>query len=139
MNFKEHLIFGSISGAVVLATSFYMSNNIEESLVFCAVTVAGSLVPDIDTGSVPSRIFAWIGIAVSCMFLYHGNSKPAAIIGIIYMLFSSDKHRGFTHKWILPIACLAWAYFFKQTWPVAFGIGLATHYVCDKIPPYKII
>ncbi len=137
--FKEHLIAGTAAGLATGTGALYMYGDPKLAGFLCAVTVAGSLVSDVDTGSVPSRIFAWIGIAVSILLLYQGNPVPAAYIGIIYMLFSSDKHRGFTHKWILPIGCFIALLITKQMWLGAFAIGLGTHYAVDKIPPYKII
>ena len=139
MNFKAHLIAGSIAGIAISAINYYFSKDLKSSIILGSITLAASLVPDIDTGSIPSRIFAWLGILVSCFLLYFKNPFPAAIIGIVYMAFSSDKHRGFTHKWALPICCFIASYLTKQLWLSAFGLGLIVHYVMDNIPPYKLI
>lgn len=146
MNFKEHGLAGLATGLLVGAGTFYITKRADQSIVFALVTLAGSLAPDVDTGSIPSRIFAWIGIIASIFLMYKGLFKPAAIIGVVYMAFSSDKHRGFTHKWILPFGCfivgalsLKFPQLARYLWLVPFGIGLACHYVVDKIPPYKVI
>jgi hypothetical protein len=139
LDFKNHAIAGLATGSAVAGTSYYFSKNIEISFMMGAVTLAGSLIPDLDTGSIPSRIFAWIGIVLSLYLMYINQSKFAAIIGVAYMAFSAPKHRGLTHKWVLPIACLIGAYISKQVWPGAFAAGLVTHFALDKIPPWKII
>jgi len=146
MNFKNHLLAGTATGIITGATAWYITKNPSIGLVFAGVTVIGSLISDLDTGSIPSRIFAWIGIAASCFMLYTGKPKIAAVIGIIFMFFNLDHHRGFTHKWILPIVCfiaggmaLRYPQFRMYVALIPLGIGIATHLAADKIPPYKII
>ena len=147
MNFRQHLLAGTATSLIVGGISMYMTRDIRVAGIFVIVTIAGSLISDVDTGSIPSRIFAWIGIIASILLIQRGYPKPAAIIGIVYMAFSSDHHRGFTHKWILPYICFAagiFAYFYQAQYGylglcIPFGLGLATHFIIDKIPPYKII
>ena len=144
-NFKGHLIAGTATGIITGGTAWYITKNPIAGLVFAGVTIAGSLAPDIDVGSIPSRIFAWIGIALSALMIYNGRPTIGAYIGIAYMAFSSDKHRGITHKWILPAACFiaGWYGYVTQNsnylMLVPFGVGLIVHLCLDKIPPYKII
>jgi len=146
MNFKNHLIAGTATSLIVGGGTFYLTRNIEQSIAFGLIALAGSQVSDIDTGSIPSRIFAWLGIAVSVFLLYLGYPTSSAVIGIIYMAFSSSGHRGLTHKWILPITCfIIAAISFKfpnmarYVWLAPFGVGICVHLIIDKIPPYKII
>ena len=146
MNFKQHLLVGSATAAIVGGTTMYMSKDIRVAGLFAVVTLAGSLVSDLDTGSIPSRIFAWLGIIASIVLIREGMPTPAAIIGIVFMAFNVDHHRGITHKWILPYVCLAvgvFGYYNPQyrylLLCIPFSIGIMTHFACDKIPPYKII
>lgn len=139
MNFREHAIAGLITGSAVTGASYYFSRNIPFSLLMGAVTVAGSIAPDVDTGSIPSRIFAWIGIALAAVFMYFGKNKNAAATGIIYMAFSSDRHRGATHSWVLIMVCAGLGYAgFRQWMPIyfilmsAFSVGLITHKIIDS-------
>ena len=150
MNFKEHAAAGAATGLVVAGGSYYMLPDPRLGPVYGLIALAGSLSPDIDTGSIPSRIFAWVGIAISFLLIHENHPEAAAYIGIIYMAFSSDRHRGFTHKWILPIACFmiggvgiyypdVFPIFTRLFWLIPFGLGLITHLIIDKIPPSKII
>jgi len=138
MNFKEHAICGAIGGTIVGAVSYYFTKNHQTSIYLGSITLAGSLAPDIDNGSISSRIFAWIGIIVNILLIYLRMSYAAAIIGIIYMIFSSDKHRGITHKWILPFLCFIGSYLIKDFWLTALGLGFMIHYISDKIPPTEL-
>ncbi len=139
MNFRNHAIAGLITGSAATGATYYHSKNIQFSFAMGAVALAGSLAPDIDTGSVPSRIFAWVGILFSCYLIYIKQTRFAAYIGLIYMVLSSGKHRGLTHKWIIPIVCFIGSYLSKQAWPGALAMGWACHLSVDKIPPWKII
>ncbi len=150
MMFKEHAIAGLATGLVVAGGAYYFLPDPRLGPVFGLIAFAGSLAPDIDTGSIPSRIFAWAGIALSILLLHQNSPEPAAYIGIVYMAFSADKHRGFSHKWILPITCFLIAgvgiyypdifpLFKRLFWLIPFGLGIITHFIIDKIPPTKII
>lgn len=150
MNFKQHAAAGAATGFIVAGGSYYFLPDPRLGPVLGLIALAGALCPDIDTGSIPSRIFAWVGIAISLLLIYKGSPEPAAYIGIVYMAFSSDRHRGFTHKWILPIGCFVIggiSIYYPETFPILmnlfwlipFGLGLVTHYIIDKIPPTKII
>lgn len=138
-NFKGHLIAGSISSVALAAGSYYLTGDVLLSTSWGSCVFIGSLAPDIDTGSIPSRIFAISGIIISAFLLYIGMTREAALIGIVYMAFSSDKHRGFTHGWMLIIAtmCLGilGAYgkihiFYSLLAP--FSFGLIVHKVMDR-------
>jgi len=139
MMFKQHLLAGSATALIVGGTTMYMTKNPYIAVAFAITTIAGSLASDIDTGSIPSRIFAWIGIVIAAVFMWYGKDKHSAITGVVYMAFSSDKHRGFTHGWILPIVCLVCAYLaYIHKIPLAFvflgpfAIGLLTHKLVDQ-------
>ena len=146
MNFRQHLLAGTATSLIVGGITLYMSRDIRVAGIFAIVTLAGSLIPDADTGSIPSRIFAWLGVIASIVLIKTGRPLPAAIIGICFMILNLDHHRGFTHKWIVPYACLIVGMiplFFQAnqylTLLVPFALGVATHLLADRIPPYKII
>lgn len=146
MNFKSHLLAGTATSLIVGGSTYYINRDIEIAVIFAIITIAGSLISDLDTGSIPSRIFAGLGIATSIYLLYIKHEKLAAIVGIVFMAFNLDHHRGITHKWILPIVCfILGALSFKfpnmarYVLLIPFGFGLSTHFIIDKIPPYKII
>ena len=137
--FKEHATVGLVSGAIVgFGVGYYSSDYILGALFGMAVFV-GSLASDIDTGSIPSKWFARIGIVLAIALMYYGQHKHASIIGLAYMGFSSDKHRGFTHGWPLIIVCFVVGYFGAISKIPAyfvlfapFGAGLLIHKLLDK-------
>lgn len=146
MNFREHSIAGTITGLIVGGTAYYITKNPEIGTAFAVITLAGSLLSDVDCGSIPSRIFAWVGIVLSVFLMYKGHNRYAGIVGLFYMSLSAGKHRGFTHKWIVPIMCLAigvagfyYPQFARYILFIPLGIGISVHLCLDKIPPYKII
>lgn len=137
MKFREHAIAGLITGSAVTGASYYFSKNIQVSFMMGVVTLAGSLCPDIDAASIPSRIFAWLGIIFSVYFIYINQAVYGACVGIVYMAFNVDHHRGITHKWSMVVVCLIGMYIYKQAWPGALAVGLCCHYILDKMNPLK--
>lgn len=139
MNFRAHALAGTATGLITGATAWYITKNPVAGLAFAGVTVIGSLASDIDTGSIPSRMFAWAGIIIAALLMWYGKDRHSAVTGIVYMAFSSDKHRGFTHGWALPVVCFVCSYLayihkiplqFILLFP--FAIGLLTHKAVDK-------
>lgn len=138
MKFKNHLIAGTATGIITGGTAWYITKNPEIGLSFAGVTLAGSLASDIDTGSIASRLFAWAGIIMAAVLMWYGKDRHAAIVGVVYMAFSSDKHRGFTHGWSLPAVCFVCSYFaYVREIPLQFvllfpfAVGLLTHKAVD--------
>ena len=137
--FKEHATAGAIVGTIVGLGTAYVTSNMGYGFTFGVAAFTGSIIPDSDTGSIPSRIFAWVTIILSSILMYFGEYKQASVVGIIYAALSCGKHRGWTHGWTFIIACFAAAYlttkgilpnYYILLGPFAFG--LITHKFLDK-------
>lgn len=161
MNFVAHRNYGIATGLslsigyyVYHAANYYAQSGLIlfseklfiASLIMFAVTVAGSLAPDLDTSSTPSKWAArflslYIGLILLSgelidKFSYDVelHTKPALILAFIFVLCKSDKHRGITHAliWIPALIFLGWIT--GNHYLVGFAIGLFTHIVvCDRI------
>ena len=138
-NFKTHALAGLAASTILGGATIALTSNIKLGIAFGVSTLVGSLISDIDTGSIPSRIFAWIGIAISGLMMYFGKNQQAAIVGLIYMGLSSDKHRGFTHSWVLVAILMVLGFLagygkispeFVLLAPLSFGI--AVHLIIDR-------
>ena len=138
--FKTHNKWGIASALLYGVGSYVYTGNLKLSAISMVAILFGSLAPDVDTGSIPSRIFAWMGIALAAFFIVADKDRWAAIVGIIYMSFSSLKHRGLTHSMLLIVACVVagMAASFGKIHPnyfylAPFGFGLFIHsFIVDK-------
>lgn len=139
MNFKQHAIIGAASSGIIAVGSFALTKNPAIALTFGVSLFVGSIIPDIDTGSIPSRIFAVATIILAGILMYFGLDKHAAIVGIINAALRIDKHRGYTHSWLLIIVCSAIGIvaafgkipeYFVLLAP--FAVGLIVHYLVDR-------
>jgi len=104
--FKQHALTGLAAGSVVTIAVSYLSTNVTVGLIFGFFTVVGAILPDIDVGSIPSRIFAIAAIIIACLFIWKGMDRHAAIVGILNAVMRIDKHRGMMHSIVLIVACL---------------------------------
>jgi len=146
MDFKEHAIGGASASLVAGVGTMYFTGDIVTSIFGAVTAMAGATSPDIDTASKPSRWFARLGIFVSVILMWIDANREAAITGIIYMAFSSDKHRGWTHSWWFAIACFVASFIaysrialpYIGVLPIyfilaaSFGLGLITHFILDR-------
>lgn len=132
MNFVDHSRIGAISSAIIATGSLYFYQ-FEQAVLVGIVVYIGSLFPDLDTDSIPSRWAARLGLAFCCVMLYLEKPYPPAIVGGLFMLLKADKHRGFTHKWWFPLSFIAYGFWSDQHLAIAFGLGLIVHFKVDGI------
>lgn len=133
MNFKDHALIGAATGLVTGACFLVYSGSWPLAIMQALTVFLGSLAPDLDTDSIPSRWTARIGFVVACIFMLENKYFPAAIIGSAFMLMKCGKHRGMTHKYYLPFILFGAAAFFSNFLFAAFGIGILVHLKADKI------
>jgi len=107
MTFRGHLVGGMVAG-VAAATATGGLGLIEpgEYGVWLGVASTGvlfSLVPDLDTASVPQR---WFFKGVFALILYlacRGQYETATLVALAAMLPVLDHHRGWTHGRLSPL------------------------------------
>jgi len=137
MNFSQHAKAGLISATIAGIGYYTFANDLKTAVMSAALVFIGSVFPDLDTESIPSRWAARIGFIFSLLCIATNKLLPAAIIGALFFLIKSGKHRGFTHKYSLPALCIT-AWFFLGNVPcAAFGVGLLVHFGLDKISPFQ--
>jgi len=137
MNHKAHMIAGASTGTVI---SLFLLNyeSTENALAGGFAVFLGSEFPDLDTGSIPSRVAARVGFLAGIVLIYFGFPLYAAIIGCIYMAVKAQPHRGITHSYLLPIICFVLARLVFPQYSVmitCFGIGLIVHNIIDHRNP----
>ena len=108
MTFRGHLAGGMAAGvAAAAAASGLGLTGPGEYGTWCGVAGTGvlfSLVPDLDTASVPQRWF-FKGVFVLILYLAcRGQYETATLVALAAMLPLLDHHRGWTHGRLSPIA-----------------------------------
>jgi len=140
MNFKGHLRAGLVASAlstVVYSLSANDSTPDAGAMVFTAVLV-GSLVPDLDTNSIPSKITALLGSIFCLWSLITKEPYPALIFATGFLFIKSFNHRTWTHLWSLPTILIAVAVKYNIPLLIPFSVGIMTHYVIDCYGPKKM-
>ena len=137
MNFKEHITAAAITS---VPATMVISNtqDIKENSVIAMFVLIGGIFPDIDTHSHPSKIFAMAGFILATLLLYLGDSVYSALIGIAFMICKTGKHRGWTHKYSLPVLLMIasfWIPYFEII--QAFAVGLVVHYLIDRMSIWR--
>lgn len=151
--FKEHSKAGIIASMPAMLITAYLFRNTE--ILFYIFMIAsigavawyGSLAPDLDTCSLISRWTARALIAYTALSLLKFNQpqlfqfagKYATLFSMmtafyanaVFVLIKCSKHRGFTHKYITPIALIVIAYFTGYPWFAALGYGFIVHDLVD--------
>jgi len=165
MNFQQHKDYG-IGAAVVTSALYYVymtSSYYFQSGAFAfsidlfwyciamlLLVFVGSLVPDLDTKSTPSRIVSTFLAIYWGLILFSKEINdyldlnytihwvPAGVLSFIFLICSASKHRGITHAllWVPAVAGLG--IYTSDHLLVGFAIGLGTHYYCDSISPLKL-
>ena len=135
LDWKAHLILGVLAGAAVAHFAFGAGG--ERLLLFCAISGAAALLPDIDLRKSKVSQVAYAAAAaaiVAAAWLLSGGDwrkmllyAGAAALGLLaFDLLARPRHRGITHS-LLFLALLAAAAYF------AFGLfaasALATGYL----------
>lgn len=144
MNYKVHMKYGSIASVCVASTYVLLKSDFGSSLtdiilqdaaiifVFCLI---GSLIPDLDTNSKPSKIVAFLGFCFGIWALLNREPYPALIFLTTFSFIKTFNHRTFTHIWTLPLVMIIIGLYFNHWVLFPFSFGLIIHYVVDCFGP----
>lgn len=137
MNFEFHSVLGASTAGITSLAVFVITKDSSVSLLCAGIVFLMSLFPDLDTASKPSRYFAIFCLSVSIVLMIFEQYYYISMICIPFLCMKVGKHRGWTHKYTLPLGFLIIAYIFPNVdliW-ISFSIGLITHYACDGMSP----
>ncbi len=139
MNFKAHATAGATTAGVVSLSALVLTGDNHVSLLCGIIVFLMSLFPDLDTASIPSRYFAIGSLVVSVILMSFQEYYYCSLIGMSFLCMKVGKHRGWTHKYTLPLGFILVSYFFPNydLILISFGVGLVTHYACDGMNPMK--
>lgn len=147
MNFPDHSRAGLITSAVTATGALFFGDSLgagfetwaqtKQSFLLGLLVYIGSVFPDLDTESIPSRWAARIGLVFFCIMAYLNKPWPSAIAGALFFLVKADKHRGFTHKYWFIAAFIIYGLYYHQYLACAFGLGLLVHFRIDRISPFE--
>ena len=137
MNFAQHARGGLTASIVVTMTSFIYFRDFDRSLLRGLMIFTGSLFPDLDTDSKPSKWAARIGLVVSVVTLALNKPYIAGMIGTMFFFVKSGRHRGFIHKYHFPAICFILTWGTGNLFYAAFGLGLVVHFWLDGISPIR--
>lgn len=105
MKYQPHLV-----GSIIMSASFpflakeagiNLSFN-DLALIMPAIVLGGNFC-DIDTESIPSRIYAAIGTLLTLFWVYSNNYEFIWLIWIPFIAAKMFGHRKWAHSWKLPI------------------------------------
>lgn len=131
MDFKNHAKSGVIVSALTTCTySLVLNSPIEPLHIFCYV-LAGSLAPDLDTNSKPSKITALFGACFGIWALLNREPYFALTFLTAFAFIKTFNHRTYTHLYTLPAILIFVAIKYSHPWLIPFCIGLLTHYALD--------
>jgi membrane-bound metal-dependent hydrolase YbcI (DUF457 family) len=143
MNWKFHLIFGAILGA--LAALFVFHFELPEILRFSAIAGISALLPDLDTRSSKASqvtyVLAGAAILAAALYLSGGVAASAmaylaALIAAFFLLdfFLRPPHRGLMHGLVfLSIASLLAYFALGGLVASAFLLGYFSHLLSDGV------
>jgi len=138
MNFKGHLIGSIITGLIASSVAYYQCDvKLDDTAIILPICILGGNFPDVDTNSIPSKFYAIFGLILAIVLIYSGLPALAGAIFVPFILAKATVHRGWTHKYYLPVGMMIIANY----WPeyalilIAFGVGVITHLILDKIYP----
>lgn len=105
MNFKAHLSAGVIAGLTIPIIARKIGFDIPNSREFYMIpaVILGSVLPDIDTKSVPSKFYAVFSLLALIIFAIKKMPWHGVLLITPYLLAKIGKHRGFTHSNWIPI------------------------------------
>jgi membrane-bound metal-dependent hydrolase YbcI (DUF457 family) len=108
MNYPYHLAAGAIAGlsAPIIMKEIGISIPEQQQLAIFPAILLGSIFPDIDTESIPSKIYA--AFSLFCLIIFAIKNKPwhGVILMIPYLAAKISRHRGFTHSFKLVISLI---------------------------------
>ncbi len=145
MLFVDHFRFGFI--ASVATTGAYsliapqipeLSSNPDSIAIAFGACLAGSLAPDLDTQSRPSKYLSFMLFLFGLWSIWEKEPYPFIIFATAFMFIKSMNHRTFCHIFTLPVVLSISAVYFNIWWLIPFSVGLIVHYACDKMNPLKL-
>lgn len=145
MLFVDHIRYGFI--ASVVTTGAYsliapqipeLSNNPDSIAVAFGACLAGSLSPDLDTNSKPSKWVAMFGACFGLWALYNREPYFALAFLTAFSFIKTFNHRTYTHLYSLPLILCIVAVKQDIWWLIPFSVGLVCHYFCDCAGPRKL-
>lgn len=138
MNFKGHLITGTIMWALLTVTLFALDYMVPITtwVMLFGVIVYFALAPDVDTKSVINKWTGGILSVIGLISLYMGYTVIVYAILIYFGFISITKHRGFTHTWLFAglISGGIYIIFSSLLISIAVLLGFAAHFIADKQP-----
>lgn len=145
MLFKDHLRFGLI--ASVASAGAYsliapkipeLSSDPESIAIAFGACLAGSLAPDLDCQSKPSKYLSFALFLFGLWSIWEKEPYPFIAFAVAFMFIKSFNHRTFCHIYSLPLILSISAAYFNIWWLIPFSAGLIVHYACDKMNPLKL-
>ncbi len=145
MIFRQHLGYGFVASAIASASFAFAKSGFELpitadsgdiALVF-GLCLAGSLAPDLDTQSTPSRIVAIFGFFFCSLSLFHREPYPALIFATAFIFIKSLSHRGWIHTYTLPLILVVMGIVLQLWMIIPFSLGIIVHFKCDGMKVFK--
>lgn len=105
-NFKAHAYAGvSVALAITISCIYYgIIGGLSQIKIVITAIIFGSLFPDTDCKSTPTRIYA-TGLILAIPYLLYMNLdfKLISIPLIPFLFAQAGKHRGWTHSLVTPL------------------------------------
>jgi hypothetical protein len=119
MNFKGHIIGGTISSSIVAGASIVIlkdsSIDISSPYILFFSCLFMSLFPDLDTASIPQRWF-YRAMLIFIPYIYYNFDKEFLFVCSVFIVLPLvHKHRGWTHWKTTPIVIGLAILFFYDT------------------------
>lgn len=143
MNWKSHLIFGVLLGA--LAAIFIFHFDFPGIIRFCVISGASALLPDLDTRSSKASqityVLAGAALLGAAIFLAGGDATGTAayMAALLVAFFALDffirpRHRGVMHGLLFLLVAGLLAYFALGGFVAsAFLFGYFSHLLADGV------
>jgi len=138
MNFREHLIAGAIGSVAIAGTHAAITQSVDLFPLISIACLFGSLAPDLDTQSKPSKFVALLLSAFCVYSIIVREPYFALFLSAGFLFIKSFNHRTFTHIWTLPIILCFVAYKTDTFLLYSFSFGLCVHYSVDCLGPKKM-
>jgi len=146
MEFRNHFVAGIVTSSLasIAWKAIHVKAGIElndpnELLIIFGLCLAGSLIPDLDTQSKPSKIFAFLGSIFCIVSLIVQEPYPALMYSAAFLFIKSFNHRTWTHVWALPVVLVFVGIYFDQWMLIPFAVGIVCHYILDCFGPQKML
>ena len=96
---------GVLTSIATSTGAYYLCHKPDIAIACGLFTFSGSLIPDLDIGSIPQRWFnRFVCLALLIMFIVKQHAI-ANIVAICALLPQTSKHRGYMHSQVFAILC----------------------------------